>query len=130
MAYYALAIIGICVDNFNLAIFAFAISLLNTINFYAKPEATFYVWTHITLPIGISLLIFYIQYWYIACIILLMGMLYLLLMLLGKYAYYPAEVNIIQMLALAFSILIPPFLLISIPYFYVKAKQNLSLTIL
>lgn len=151
IACYVLAIIGIFADNFNLAIFALALCLFICLNFYTKPEHSFYVWIHtmkpskflnlkiqiaiqhliiITLPICIILLFFYIQYWHITAVIVVLGMLYIVLMLLGKYAYYPAEINVIQILAIAFSIFFPPFLLFSIPYFYVKANQNLSSTVL
>ncbi len=151
IGYVALASIAIYVDNFNLAIFALVLSQLTCLNFYTKPEPLFYVWTHafkaskflnykiqtatlqsliISLPIGIALLFFYGQYWYIIGLIIILSIFYIMLMLLGKYAYYPAEVNLIQVLAVAFSIMFPPFLLISLSYFYMKAKQNLSLRVL
>jgi len=151
LAYYLLTGIAVYVDNFNLGIFALILSLLTCLNFYVKPEPLFYVWTYsfkpaeflnhkirtallqsllFVLPLVSVLLFFYITYWYIVSLIVFLGMLNLILMLLGKYAYYPAEVNLVQVLAVAFSIFFPPFLCISLPYFYIKAKQNLSLTVL
>jgi len=150
-ALYILLGVAIYVNNFNLGVFSLIVGLLATLNFYTKPEPLFYVWTHafsptqflmykvktallhsllLAFPMVVALFIFYISYWYIICIVVLLGMLYLLLMLLGKYAYYPAEVNLKPLIALALSVLFPPFLCIVLPYFYIKAKQNLSQTVL
>lgn len=149
--YYVLAGIGIYVDNFNLSVFALMLSLITCLNFYTKPEPKFYTWIYafqpvdflkqkiqtallqswlLVLPLATGLLIFYPSYWYITSLMVFLITLNLILMLLGKYAYYPAEVNLIQVLAVAFSIFFPPLLCISLPYFYIKAKQNLSLTVL
>ena len=119
IAYLALTAIAIYVNNFNLGIFALVLSQLTCLNFYAKPEPLFYVWTHafkpakflnhkiqtaiqqsliFCLPIGIALSIFYWHYWYIIVLIILLSMLYIILMLVGKYAFYPAEVNLMQVL--------------------------------
>lgn len=151
LVYLALTAIAIYVDNFNLTIFALVLNQLTCLNFYVKPEPLFYVWAHafnpskflnykiqtaiqqsliFSLLIGFALLIFYWHYWYIIALIIILSILYIVLMLMGKYAFYPAEVNLIQVLAVALSIFFPPFLLITLPYFYMKAKQNLSLTVL
>lgn len=148
---YTLAIIAVSVDNFNLGAFALLVTLLICLNFYAKPEPKFYVWIHaykpakflqhkmltaffysiiISAPISLLLLFFYIGYWYIVVAFVLLAILYMCLNLLGKYAYYPTPVNLIQLLAVVFSLLFPPFLLISLPYFYIKAKQNLLISVL
>jgi len=148
---FLLSIIGVSVDNFNLAAFALIVTHLICLNFYAGNEPQYYVWIHtfsaskflqfkmftafihgliITIPIGVLLLVAYPTLWYIVVAMVLLAIFYTWLTLLGKYAYYPVKVNLIQMLAVAFSIIFPPFLIISLPYFYIKAKQNLTITIL
>jgi len=151
IVFYSLTVIAISVDNFNLGAVALIACLLACLGFYSKPEPKFFVWMHalnpasflihkikiaalhgliIAAPITLALLIFYPSFSHIVLVINLLGLLYLVMHLLGKYAYYPAEVNIIQMMALAFSILFPPFLFIIIPYFYSKATKNLAATVL
>jgi len=148
---YLLTGISIYVDNFNLGIFALVIIMLTTLNFYAKPEPLFYIWTHafsaanflndkiktaishsliLITPLVAVLLVFHLSYWYIIGLVVLLCMMFLILILLGKYANYPAEVNLMPAIAIALSLLVPPFLCVFIPYFYLKAKQNLSQTVL
>lgn len=148
---YALTAIGISVDNFNLAAFALLLCHLVCLNFYTQPEPTFYVWIHsqkptkflhhkmliaffhslvISLPISLMLLIGYPNFWFVVLAIVSVAILYLWLTILGKYAYYPAAINLFQLFAVALSIIFPPFLLISLPYFYIKAKQNLLFSVL
>jgi len=148
---FVLTVIGISVENFNLGVFALLVTQLLCLNFYIKPEPEFYVWIHaftpveflwhkmliaffhnliISLPISVLLLFFYPNYWYVIAVVLLLATLYLWLSILGKYAYYPMQVNLFQLFAVTFSIVIPPFLLISLPYLYMKAKQNLLMSVL
>ncbi len=144
---YLLTIISLVVGNFNIGAFSLLSVFLSCLGFYSKPEPLFYIWTHaatpaqflkqkmgiavlysllLSLPIFISLLFFYPEN---ARIILLfegLGMVYIFTVLLGKYAYYPSEVNVIPMVLISLSIFIPPISLAVIPYFYFKAKQNLQ----
>jgi len=142
-----LAVISINVDNFNLGIFSLILSLLTCINFYTKPEPLFYVWTHsdnsshflktklsiaifysflISLPIAILLASFNLDKTHIILIFELLGILYVISSLLGKYAYYPSEINIVQAFTTGISLLFPPLLLIIIPILYNRSKQNLA----
>jgi len=147
----ALTIIGVSVDNFNLGVFALLVTQLTCLNFYLKPEPEFYVWVHaftpveflwykmfsaflhsliLSAPISLMLLLFYPGFWYVVIAVLLLAVLYLWLSILGKYAYYPMPINLFQLFGVSISIVFPPFILISLPYFYVKAKQNLSISLL
>lgn len=144
---YILTIIAIEVDNFNLGIFAILITAFTCVGFYNKSEPSFFVWIYNTtptgflkqksvtaiffysllcLPIVITLIIFNLNYWYITLIFYFIGNLYVLVSLLGKYAYFPSEINVIQGFAIGFSIAFPPLLVIIIPIFYSKSKQKLS----
>ncbi len=144
---YILTIIAIQVDNFNLGIFALLITIFTCVGFYNKSETAFYVWIYnlnsieflkqkmvaallfysmLSFPIVISLIIFNLDNWLFTFVFFLIGILYVLLSLLGKYAYFPSEINVIQGFAIGFTIIFPPLLLIIIPIFYGKSKQQLS----
>ena len=144
---YILTYISISVDNFNLGIFSLIITFLTSMSFYFNQESIFYVWIHsseptgflwekikiavfysilISIPISLSLIIFFPDRALIVIIFEILGVLFVLTSLLGKYAYYPLEISLIPGFAIGFSILFPPLLLAIIPYFYSKSKQNLG----
>jgi len=148
---YILTYIAISVDNFNLGVFALIITFLTCINFYTKPEPLFYVWIYskkpgeflrskiktatihsilLSFPIMLFLILFNIDKTHFVLIFGILGVLYVITSLLGKYAYYPSDVNLTQGFVIAFCILFPPLLLIVIPYFYSRSKQNLDSTLI
>jgi len=144
---YALAIISIRVSNFNLGFFAMIVVFLSCISFYSKPEPPFYVWIHsntpkvflknkiktaaiysifLSFPIAILLTIFNIDKAHFVLLFEIIGVLYVINSLLGKYAYYPAEISINQAFIIGASIVFPPLLLLTIPLFYSKSKTQLN----
>lgn len=144
---YILTIITIQVENFNLGIFALLITIFTCVGFYNKSETAFFVWIYnlnatqflkqkmvaallfyslLSFPIVISLIIFNPDNWYFTFVFYLVGILYIFLSLLGKYAYFPSEINVIQGFAIGFTIIFPPLILIIIPIFYSKSKQKLN----
>lgn len=144
---YLLTVFAIVYNNFNLGVFALLINAFSCVSFYTKTEHPFFVWVYkynsasflrqkiitgiiyyslLILPIIIALLIFKIEYWHIILLCFVIGYLYVALSLLGKYAYYPTENNLIQGFAIGFSMAFPPLLLILIPVFYNKSKQKLK----
>ena len=144
---YILTIISVVVGNFNLGAFALILIFLVSINFYTKPEAVFYIWVHsqkpvsflinkikiafihgliLSLPSAILLFVFYINNAHYLLIIEIIGLLLITTSLLGKYAYYPADINLIQGIILILSIFFPPLLLITIPYLFLRSKSKLE----
>ena len=144
---YVLAVISLFVGNFNMGCFTFILVFLNTLGFYSKPEPNTYVWIHamnpaaflkhkmkigvfysfaLSLPLFVLLWVFYPENLWILLLIEAFGLLCLLTILLGKYAYYPSEVNIIPMILMSLCVFLPPFCLFVLPFFYFKAKQNLQ----
>jgi len=144
---YTLSIISISVGNFNLGIFALLVVFFTSLNYYTKPEPFHYVWVHkanavaflktkiklailqsllLSAPIVVLLIVFNLDKTHFVLLFELVGILYVLTALLGKYAYYPSEVNLVQGFTIMFSILFPPLLLIIIPVFYNQAKQRLT----
>ncbi len=144
---YVLAYFALRADNLNLAIFALVASFLPCINYYSKPEPTFFVWVYaatpaqflwskvkialgysllISAPLMIALIAFEPSKFYLVLAFELVGMAYVVASLLGKYAFFPAEINLMQGIILGLSIWFPPLLVVVIPYFYTKAKSNLQ----
>ncbi len=144
---YILSVISVRVGNFNLGIFSMIVTFLSCLSFYSKPEPQFYVWVHsntpahflkrkiktavlyslvLSLPIAILLGIFNIDKLHFVVLFELIGVLYVVNSLLAKYAYYPAEININQAFIIAGAVIFPPLLLLTIPFFYSKAKAQLK----
>ncbi len=144
---YLLAFIAIREDNFNLGVFSLMLTFLACLSFYSRPEPFFYVWNHgggvpaffrskitialryslyASLPILVALILYAPDKIPILLAFELLGMLYVLTSLFGKYAYYPSRINLIQGLMLAFTIIFPPALLAVMPYLYVRAQGNLK----
>nr|NQU92480.1 hypothetical protein [Bacteroidota bacterium] len=144
---YMLTYISISFDNFNLGIFALIVTFLTCLTFYTKPEPLFYVWINagkpvdflktkirtasihsffLSFPIMTFLILFNIDNTHFVLIFEILGILYVITSLLGKYAYYPSDVNLIQGFVIVCSIIFPPILLAVIPYLYTRSKQNLD----
>ena len=62
---------------------------------------------------------------YIVLVLQLVGLLPLWASVLGKYIQYPSEINLISGFFIGLSVAITPLLLVIIPLFYSKAKNNL-----
>lgn len=139
MAFYA--------DNFNLGIFALALVFLICAGFYQRPEPLTYIWNYnlnpaaflnaklktglvlsavVTLPFLVALIVLHPPYWWGILIGEAIALLLVAVNLLGKYAYYPSEFNILQALIFGASLFFPPVMLVSLPALYQKAKSNLQ----
>ncbi|MBO9593082.1 MAG: hypothetical protein J7599_09235 [Niabella sp.] len=147
-AAYLLMGIGIFVENFNLCLFAQAVLFLMICSFYTKPEPLFYVWNFAYSPAGFlkekiktavwhttiltllplaALLIAYPEKWWLTGGIQLLGYAYIVQIILVKYMAYPGEIQMVQLLIVAASILFPPLLLGLIPFFYSRSVNRLAM---
>lgn len=139
--------IGVKVNNMNLAFAAIGFNLLSSFLFYVQPEplpllrlsnfspARFLWWK---LKIGMlhaliynSLFtvlgfLFYSDYYLELIGILGIGLVYLSVLILAKYAAFPKEISIPQALVFALGFWVPPIMLLVGVYFYHQAKQNLK----
>jgi len=143
---YIRTTISVVVGNYNLGVFSMALIYLISLSFYNKPEPLFFVWVHscntevflkrkimsaskyvtiLAVPIAIALIIMNPQSAWVILAGLVIGPLYTILSLLAKYAFYPAEINIIPAISIALSIVFPPLVLIAIPFFYRQCLKNL-----
>lgn len=144
---YALTIVAINVNNLNLGIFAFLLVFITSLSYYSKPEQEYYVWIHsetpkvflknkvfnayknatlMAIPIIISLLIFYPSEFELILIFFLIGLLFLWAVILAKYSAYPGEMNLPEVMVIAFSLFFPPLLVAIIPFFYTKSINKLK----
>lgn len=144
---YFLLVMGIYEQQINVCGFALIISLLPCLSFYSEVETPFYVWTNartareflfyklirglllaafLSFPISISTLYFFPDQWKIPLGIQILGLLYLLVAILGKYTSFPRKMQLPNGLMFGFSLLMPPFLLLLIPFFYVQSIRRLA----
>ena len=144
---FFLTYMSISVGNFNLGVFALLLVIGTCFAFYTTPDSQYYVWifstrakgflfqkgsvalgytTLLALPILLSLSFFFPKNLGILWGIHLLGLLYLWVIILGKYAAFPKSMNLPETLLITLSIFFPPFLLFLIPYFYKKAIRQLN----
>ena len=144
---YILGVIAISVNNFNLGIFSLLMVFIASLSFYTKPEHEFYVWSYrlkarqflfekiktalffsavLASPLVAALLIFYPENFMTVSVLFLTGWIYLISMILAKYASYPKEIDIMQAVILALSVWMPPVLLLAIPYLFKKSENRLN----
>jgi len=137
--------IGLKVDNFNLGMFSIALVFFVFLSYFSLVEPLTYIRffacsksaflqkkmkiavlysSAFALPYALVLAIFYPDKILFIAILLFLGLLYVVAALLGKYAAYPAALNILQGFALGFSLMFPPLLLFVIPWFYKLALKN------
>lgn len=144
---YFLTCMAVRYQNFNLGLFSLAFIFLVCLSFYNKPEDTFYVWVHtltpqqfllnkiktavifsslLSVPVMAALLYFFNNHYLIIAGVQLLGYCYLINIIVTKYAAYPKKMNLPQALLIALSFMMPPALLVLIPFFYFKAHQQLK----
>jgi len=142
-----LMVMAVLYSNANLGLFAVALVLLVCLMFYMQSEPVYLVWIHalspsrfllhkvslallyatlLCLPFAAVILIFFMGHAGYLSLIYILGILYLATTVLGKYAFFPAPMNVPQGLLMAFSFGFPPMLLFLIPYFYKRSVRQLK----
>ena len=142
-----LLVMAILYTNANLGLFIVALVLLVCLMFYMSSEPTYLVWIHhmkpmtflwhkiklavlnvtiLVIPFAVTFILFFPGHSFYLLIIFLLGLVYLVTALLGKYAFFPTTMNLPQGLLMAFSFLFPPMLLFLLPYFYRRCIQQLN----
>ena len=144
---YFLTATSLIYQNFNLGIFSLVLIFILCLSFYSEPENEFYVWIHklnvngflfdkiitaiifstiISLPITLSLLIFFQTNILAVLGLQALGYCYLLTVILAKYSAYPKKINLPQGILLGLSLTMPPLLLALAPFFYIQSKNRLK----
>jgi hypothetical protein len=145
---YLLTVVAVVVDNFNLGIFSVLLVFLSVVSFYPQPENEYYVWIFamspkkflmekvrtawiftslLLLPIILVLLVFYPENGSTLLLFYTIGCLFLITILMAKYAAYPQAMNLPEGIILAMSIPLPILLFVFGPFFYLKAIKKLKL---
>lgn len=144
---YILGIIALLVGNVYLGLFSLLLVILNCFFYYTTPEREFYVWisclmpqsfiwgkakvaitytTVLCLPLAALLAAGFPDQMMLIAGLQLLGYVYVILALLSKYANYPNEIIFPEMLGLMISMILPPLLLITLPYFYLRSQRKLK----
>ncbi|MFD2565209.1 hypothetical protein [Aquimarina rubra] len=145
---YGLTIVAVFKDNFNLGVFALVSIFFVCSSYYMKPDSSFYIWVHamsskeflkhkifiafrysllLSFPVFLILSFFYIDQIHITLFFVGMGWLYLMMYILVRYAFQNQGLEMLQGVIGVLCLLFPPIMIIAIPYFYNKAKNNLDL---
>ena len=146
LAAYMLTFKAVSVDNFNLGIILLMFGFIIIMNYYAKPENEYYVWSYslnarqflfeklkiallfstlLCLPIMLILGISFYQNIHILFLFLVIGYISLMAMIVTKYSAYPHEINLHQGFLLAIGVISPPLLIVIIPYFFMQSIKRL-----
>lgn len=138
---------GVELENPNFGVFALLVAVLIPGFFFSKPEPVSLVTIYSENPKGFlnqkirlilrNSLLLSIPFVLLALFLfpsaallvlgaLAFGLLFSVSAMLGKYAYFPNEMNPVQSTSLILSLMMPPILLLILPAFYKKALSNLK----
>lgn len=144
---YAITVVATFVNNFNLGLFALTLSFFICLFYYVKMEHEFYVWSYnlngrqflcskigtalkqtsvVVLPIAALLGCVFQQEIGAVLLFLGLGYVFLVYMIVSKYAAYPKEMGLVQTVLLAVCLMMPLFLIVLIPYFYLRSLKHLN----
>ena len=144
---YFLCFMSVSVGNFNLGIFAQLLVFILSFSFYSKLENEYYVWIHsktatgflfekikiafiytslLSLPIIVSLGLFFSEEIISILIIQFIAYIYLITIIFAKYSSYPHEMSILQAIIIGISLLFPPLLIGIIPFFFFQSNKRLN----
>lgn len=147
---YGLSVISVCVNNLNLGLFSLFVLCIICATYYGKVENEYYVWiftespnkylTHkiltaikntflMAFPMMALLTAFFPENWWIVLLVTVIGMILVITFLLAAYSTYPpGEIGILELIFIL-AVFIPPFVLVVIPYFYVRSINRLKNTL-
>ncbi|WP_343567741.1 hypothetical protein [Sphingobacterium sp.] len=144
---YLLAGIGFYVANSNLVLFCVVCIALTCVFYYQLPEPIFYLWNHhhtptvflmrkfkrgilqcllLVLPLLFLYVVIFPSDLFNACIVLGGILLLLPFAITLKYVAYPREINFPEGFALALCFSFYPLILALLPFYYIKAINNLK----
>src|SRR5690606_19833730 len=83
--------------------------------------------TVVLLPMALAVGVSFPENWLLVSGVTVAGYGFLALSVLAKYAAFPNVVSIPQGFVMVLSFVMPPLLLVSVPYFFRRAKDNISL---
>ncbi len=141
---------GIRVGNYELSAFTLLLLALTGTQMESETEPGFYVWIHsltaraflwrkirlgvwhqavLTFPVVLALMVCFPGRWLPSLVIFTLGLLYVILGLLVKYALFPKQIHVGQAFIIALGMIIPPLLLIIIPIYYQRALTRMEIAL-
>lgn len=144
---YYLCYQAILVQNSYLCLFALALPYFLNMFFLLNPEQPYFVWLYslnkrqfiwkkiftsifctsiLIFPLVILLIIFFSENFLLMLLVILLGAILQIFIISAKYAAFPFEMQFLQAMMFFFSLMFPPLLLFTIPYFYKYAEISLE----
>ncbi|WP_428225405.1 ABC transporter permease [Flavobacterium sp.] len=145
---FSLGFIALKVNNLNLGIATIVFIQLISGSFYTKVENPYFVWIHeatpknfliaklkkgiknqflLTLPNLLLISCYFYQNLDEIALFYAIGSLFFVTNILMKYASFPNEIGLPQIILLGISLYMPPLLFLFIPYFYKEAILKLKI---
>ncbi len=139
---------SIWINNVNIGVAILISTFLISTNFYSLPEPEYYLWNYkysakrfihqkillalfhstiLILPILVALLIASPNDFYGLVVCYLLGLIFLLVVVLAKYASYPNKINLVKGFIIACCLYFPPSLIFVLAYFYYLSIKKLKL---
>ena len=146
-ACYLLLCFAIYYSNFNLGIFTILLIYSICMSYYWKIEDPFFVWIFaqttaqflgtkmrigfqysglLVLPLVVTMCCFFPTKIGLIMGFTAIGMLIFINGILAKYAVFPAQLNVGDVILVVSSVFFPPLLILIFPYYYMKSIQNLT----
>ena len=143
---YLITVMSVYANNINLGLFSILAFPLLTATYYLKAENEYYIWIFaqtarqfimhkalaaikntllLALPSMLLLWIAFPECWWQVLIPAAVGIIFVTTVLLATYSTYPREMGIVEVM-LIFSVFLPPFFVVVMPYFYVRSVQRLK----
>jgi hypothetical protein len=144
---YFLTIMGVLVNNLNLALFGTIALLFIVLSYFSQPEDEFFIWIYnsspktflfqkirtslvygssLVLPNMLILSITNPKTLPVLGVIWLILLISIVILILAKYAAYPNVIELPQAVNILISVMFPILFLWTIPLFYKQAKEKLT----
>lgn len=138
---------AVAVGNAELGLFVVLLVFLIAMSYYQPPEQIYWVWIYRMGPAAflrhklytglqqvsllalvpvLVILFAFPGYWAWLLLVLGSGYLYLTLIIISKYAAFPAAIPVPQAILIMLCVWFPPALLVILPFFYRKARRALK----
>ncbi len=135
------------VDNSNLGLFILFATIFLFQSFFQVIEPSYFVWFHKHTPASFiwmkmrwsivhlsiwmvtqALLFIFLfnEVWWHALVVYAIGVIWMPLLIVAKYAIFPASLPIPEGIAVGLSMIFPPLMIVTVPYFYLRASRNLQ----
>jgi len=138
---------AVAAGNFNFAAGITGFVFLIMISYYSEVEEAYFVWIHaytpgrflqykikyallhgviLASPFVLTCLLIDPGQWYVIALVVIYGLVYLVAVVLARYAAFPHQIDLIQGILLGIAFVLPPVLLYVIFLFYRRSIRSLN----